>query len=65
MFRGRVRHVHFVGVGGIGMSGLAEFLRLLAASAAERLRPQAQARTRVASEALGVWLFFRPRGRER
>ncbi len=26
MFRGRVRHVHFVGVGGIGMSGLAEIL---------------------------------------
>ena len=29
MFRGRVRHVHFVGVGGIGMSGLAEVLRSL------------------------------------
>jgi UDP-N-acetylmuramate--alanine ligase len=29
MFRGRVRHVHFVGVGGIGMSGLAEILRTL------------------------------------
>ncbi|MFI5302557.1 MAG: UDP-N-acetylmuramate--L-alanine ligase, partial [Polyangiales bacterium] len=29
MFRGRVRHVHFVGVGGIGMSGLAEILRSL------------------------------------
>lgn len=28
-FRGRVRHVHFVGVGGIGMSGLAEILRTL------------------------------------
>jgi UDP-N-acetylmuramate--alanine ligase len=27
MFRGRVRRVHFVGVGGIGMSGLAEILR--------------------------------------
>ena len=26
MFRGRVRHVHFVGIGGIGMSGLAEIL---------------------------------------
>src|SRR6266571_2622699 len=26
MFRGRVRHVHFVGTGGIGMSGLAEIL---------------------------------------
>jgi UDP-N-acetylmuramate--alanine ligase len=30
MFRGRVRHVHFVGIGGIGMSGLAEILRTLA-----------------------------------
>ncbi len=28
MFRGRVRHVHFVGIGGIGMSGLAEILRV-------------------------------------
>ena len=30
MFRGRVRQVHFIGVGGIGMSGLAEILRTLA-----------------------------------
>src|SRR5262249_34973757 len=29
MFRGRVRHVHFIGVGGIGMSGLAGILRTL------------------------------------
>ncbi|MDB4996447.1 MAG: UDP-N-acetylmuramate--alanine ligase [Myxococcaceae bacterium] len=29
MFRGRVRRVHFVGIGGIGMSGLAEILRTL------------------------------------
>ena len=29
MFRGRVRHVHFVGAGGVGMSGLAEILRSL------------------------------------
>jgi UDP-N-acetylmuramate--alanine ligase len=29
MFRGRVRQVHFIGVGGIGMSGLAEILRSL------------------------------------
>src|SRR5689334_5608529 len=29
MFRGRVRHVHFIGVGGIGISGLAEILRTL------------------------------------
>jgi UDP-N-acetylmuramate--alanine ligase len=27
MFRGRVRRVHFIGIGGIGMSGLAEILR--------------------------------------
>jgi UDP-N-acetylmuramate--alanine ligase len=26
MFRGRVRHAHFVGIGGIGMSGIAELL---------------------------------------
>jgi UDP-N-acetylmuramate--alanine ligase len=29
VFRGRVRHVHFVGIGGVGMSGLAEILRSL------------------------------------
>jgi UDP-N-acetylmuramate--alanine ligase len=29
MFRGRVRHVHFIGIGGIGMSGLAEILRTM------------------------------------
>ena len=29
MFRGRVRQVHFIGIGGIGMSGLAESLRTL------------------------------------
>jgi UDP-N-acetylmuramate--alanine ligase len=29
MFRGRVRHLHFVGVGGVGMSGIAEILRSL------------------------------------
>jgi UDP-N-acetylmuramate--alanine ligase len=29
VFRGRVRHVHFVGIGGIGMSGLAEILHTL------------------------------------
>ncbi|MBW2528879.1 MAG: UDP-N-acetylmuramate--L-alanine ligase, partial [Deltaproteobacteria bacterium] len=29
MFRGRVRQVHFVGIGGVGMSGLAEILRQL------------------------------------
>jgi UDP-N-acetylmuramate--alanine ligase len=26
MFRGRVRHIHFIGIGGIGMSGIAEVL---------------------------------------
>lgn len=29
MFRGRVRHAHFIGIGGIGMSGLAEVLRTM------------------------------------
>ncbi len=29
MFRGRVRHIHFVGIGGIGMSGIAEILHAL------------------------------------
>lgn len=29
MFRGRVRHIHFIGMGGIGMSGIAEVLLTL------------------------------------
>lgn len=29
MFRGRVRQLHFVGIGGVGMSGMAEILRSL------------------------------------
>jgi UDP-N-acetylmuramate--alanine ligase len=29
MFRGRVRQIHFVGIGGVGMSGIAEILRSL------------------------------------
>ena len=29
LFRGRVRHIHFVGIGGVGMSGIAEILRSL------------------------------------
>ena len=29
MFRGRVRQIHIVGVGGVGMSGIAEILRSL------------------------------------
>jgi len=29
MFRGKVRHIHFVGIGGIGMSGIAEVLLTL------------------------------------
>jgi UDP-N-acetylmuramate--alanine ligase len=29
MFRGRVRQIHFIGVGGVGMSGIAEILRSL------------------------------------
>ena len=26
MFRGRVKHLHFVGIGGVGMCGIAEVL---------------------------------------
>ena len=29
MFRGRVRHIHFIGIGGIGMSGIAEVMHQL------------------------------------
>ncbi|MGH7434574.1 MAG: UDP-N-acetylmuramate--L-alanine ligase [Polyangiaceae bacterium] len=56
MFRGRVRHVHFVGVGGIGMSGLAEVLRTLGFDVSgSDLRPNENTRR---LEGLGVKLYF-------
>jgi UDP-N-acetylmuramate--alanine ligase len=56
MFRGRVRHVHFVGVGGIGMSGLAEVLRTLGFDVSgSDLKPNENTRR---LEGLGVKLFF-------
>src|SRR5271165_3524078 len=56
MFRGRVRHVHFVGIGGIGMSGLAEVLRTLDFDVSgSDLKPNENTRR---LESLGVKLFF-------
>jgi UDP-N-acetylmuramate--alanine ligase len=56
MFRGRVRHVHFVGVGGIGMSGLAEVLRTLGFDVSgSDLKPNENTKR---LEGLGVKLFF-------
>jgi UDP-N-acetylmuramate--alanine ligase len=56
MFRGRVRHVHFVGVGGIGMSGLAEVLRTLGFDVSgSDLKPNENTRR---LEGLGAKLFF-------
>src|SRR5580698_2081882 len=56
MFRGRVRHVHFVGIGGIGMSGLAEVLRTLDFDVSgSDLRPNENTRR---LEGLGVRVFF-------
>ena len=56
MFRGRVRHVHFVGIGGIGMSGLAEVLRTLEFDVSgSDLRPNENTRR---LEGLGVHVFF-------
>jgi UDP-N-acetylmuramate--alanine ligase len=56
MFRGRVRHVHFVGIGGIGMSGLAEVLRALEFDVSgSDLRPNENTRR---LEGLGVRVFF-------
>jgi UDP-N-acetylmuramate--alanine ligase len=55
MFRGRVRHVHFVGVGGIGMSGLAEVLRTLEFDVSgSDLRPNENTRR---LESLGARIF--------
>ncbi|MGA3119602.1 MAG: UDP-N-acetylmuramate--L-alanine ligase [Polyangiaceae bacterium] len=56
MFRGRVRHVHFVGIGGIGMSGLAEVLRALQFDVSgSDLKPNENSRR---LEMLGVRVFF-------
>jgi UDP-N-acetylmuramate--alanine ligase len=56
MFRGRVRHVHFVGIGGIGMSGLAEILRTLDFEVTgSDLKANENTRR---LESLGVRLFF-------
>ncbi|MGD0523624.1 MAG: UDP-N-acetylmuramate--L-alanine ligase [Polyangiaceae bacterium] len=56
MFRGRVRHVHFVGIGGIGMSGLAEILRTLDFDVSgSDLKPNENTRR---LEGLGVKVFF-------
>ena len=64
MFRGRVRHVHFVGVGGIGMSGLAEILRTLEfdVSGSDLKRGR---KHRPASKRLGVRIDVGHRARER
>jgi UDP-N-acetylmuramate--alanine ligase len=56
MFRGRVRHVHFIGIGGIGMSGLAEVLRTLDFDVSgSDLKPNENTRR---LEGLGVRVFF-------
>src|SRR5579863_870275 len=56
MFRGRVRHVHFVGIAGIGMSGLAEILRTLEFDVSgSDLKANDNTRR---LESLGVRLFF-------
>jgi UDP-N-acetylmuramate--alanine ligase len=56
VFRGRVRHVHFVGIGGIGMSGLAEILRTLDFDVSgSDLKPNENTRR---LEGLGVHVFF-------
>jgi UDP-N-acetylmuramate--alanine ligase len=56
VFRGRVRHVHFVGIGGIGMSGLAEILRTLDFDVSgSDLKPNENTRR---LEGLGVRVFL-------
>ncbi len=60
MFRGRVRRVHFVGIGGIGMSGLAEILRTMEFDVSgSDLRPNEITRR---LETLGVRIQLEARG---
>jgi len=55
MFRGRVRQIHFVGIGGIGMSGLAEIVHALGFDASgSDLKPNSTTQ-RLAS--LGVKIY--------
>lgn len=56
MFRGRVRQIHFVGIGGIGMSGLAEIVHALGFDASgSDLRPNS---TTDRLSTLGVKIFI-------
>jgi UDP-N-acetylmuramate--alanine ligase len=56
MFLGRVRSIHFVGIGGIGMSGLAEVLRTLGFDVSgSDLKPNENTRR---LESLGARVFF-------
>jgi len=56
MFLGRVRSVHFVGIGGIGMSGLAEVLRTLGFDVSgSDLKPNENTRR---LESLGARIFL-------
>lgn len=52
MFRGRVRQIHFVGIGGVGMSGIAEILRSLEFEVSGSDLREGQATKRL--ESLGV-----------
>ena len=56
MFRGRVRQIHFVGIGGIGMSGLAEIVHAIGFDASgSDLKPNSTTRR---LETLGVTIHI-------
>ena len=57
---GSIQHVHFVGIGGSGMSGIAEVLLNLGLHG-DRLRPEALGRHRRGSAELGARVFEGPR----
>ena len=58
----KVKHIHFVGIGGAGMSGIAEVLLNLGYQVL-RLRPAPTAPTTRRLAELGIKVYDRPRGR--
>lgn len=60
MFRGRVRQIHFVGVGGVGMSGLAEIVHALGFDATGSDLRESPATERLKN--LGIKVFIGHRG---
>jgi UDP-N-acetylmuramate--alanine ligase len=56
MWLGRTRHVHFVGIGGIGMSGIAELLENLGYHVTGSDLRRSEITDRLAAMGVGIWV---------